>query len=269
MNRIAQIKINDQTIKSLDDTGITDNPVKYYRIEVADDQGLGLEKEINLSMFTHDIKAALVSLNGLTRLLCKKCSKLTKKQKRFLEVIGDEVSRLDALILDFLECAKRQFEPLRLNKETIEIDQELQAVIDVYRYNTSRLGIHIEYKNETTLSPVLADSDKLRRVFVNLLDNAVKYSKMGDKIKITTSERDDEVTIKFIDQGAGISSKDLPHIFTPFMRCRTESEAEGFGLGLASVKAIIKAHEGRILVESKKGCGSVFCVVLPKSYITL
>ncbi|MEA1933295.1 MAG: HAMP domain-containing sensor histidine kinase [Thermodesulfobacteriota bacterium] len=263
MNQIAQMEISDQIIKPLNDNGINDNPLKYHRVEVTDDQVL--EKEINLSMFTHDIKAALVSLNGLTRLLCKKCSKLTEKQKRFLEVIGDEVSRLDALILDFLECAKKQFEPLRLNKKTTEIDQELQAVIDVYRYNTSRQGIHIEYKNNNILSPVLADSNKLRRVFINLLDNAVKYSKKGDRIKIATVERDDEVVIKFIDQGAGISSKDLPHIFTPFMRCRTESEVEGFGLGLASVKAVIRAHKGRILVESKKGCGSIFCIVLPKS----
>jgi signal transduction histidine kinase len=97
------------------------------------------------------------------------------------------------------------------------------------------------------------------------LDNALKFSREGGKIIIATYETDHDVIVKFIDQGAGINPMDLPYIFDPFHRGQARRKTEGFGLGLATVKAIVEGHGGRVLAESELGKGSIFSVVLPKA----
>ena len=103
------------------------------------------------------------------------------------------------------------------------------------------------------MSIIEADANRLRRVFVNLLDNALKFSKDKGTITIATQETEREVIIKVIDEGIGIDAKDMPYIFDPFNRAEEEGKREGFGLGLAIVKAIVKGHGGRVLVESELG----------------
>jgi signal transduction histidine kinase len=105
----------------------------------------------------------------------------------------------------------------------------------------------------------------LRRVFTNLLDNALKFSNEDGKIIITTQETDHEVIVMFVDHGAGIHPTDLPYIFDPFHRGQIGGKTEGFGLGLAAVKAIVEAHGGRVHLESQVGKGSTFSVALPKA----
>jgi len=123
---------------------------------------------------------------------------------------------------------------------------------------------HDHNKNEEELPVIEADADRLRRVFTNLLDNALKFSKGRGTVTISTHETDKDVVIKVRDQGIGISTGDLPYIFDPFHRGQVGEETEGFGVGLAAVKTIVEGHGGQVLVESELGKGSVFTVVLPK-----
>jgi signal transduction histidine kinase len=104
----------------------------------------------------------------------------------------------------------------------------------------------------------------LRRAFTNLSDNAFKFSAEGGTIAISTEETAREILISITDQGRGIDPDDLPFIFDIFSRGKTAGEKTGEGIGLATVKAIVEGHGGKVTVESKPGKGSTFTVALPK-----
>ncbi len=168
------------------------------------------------------------------------------------------------LVNDFLEFSRLEASTLSLTLDSTDLHKELTELLKTYEPKALKQGIRIESELPKTLSIIETDANRLHRVFVNLLDNALKFSEDNGTITITTQEADREVTIKVKDQGVGIDAKDLPYIFEPFHRGQDRGEKEGFGLGLAIAKAIVKGHGGRILVESEPGKGSVFSVVLPK-----
>jgi len=117
---------------------------------------------------------------------------------------------------------------------------------------------------EEALPIIYADEKRLRRVFTNLLDNAVKFSKAQGTITLVAQETAREVLVQIIDQGVGMAAEELPYIFDLFHRGRGSEKREGYGIGLATVKAIVEGHGGRIQVTSELGRGSTFSVFLPK-----
>jgi signal transduction histidine kinase len=106
------------------------------------------------------------------------------------------------------------------------------------------------------------DATFLRQLFLIFLDNAIKYSPPGKKVRVTL-KRDDAVCIRFADEGIGISKEDLPRIFERFFRAAPSGETQSGGLGLSIGQAIVQAHHGAIDCESTPGAGSVFTVRLP------
>jgi two-component system phosphate regulon sensor histidine kinase PhoR len=227
-----------------------------------------LERERNniISTFAHDMKSSLTIIGGFVlRLLHKTESVDARKEKRYLEIIRDESGKLDKLISDFLEFARLQTGRLKLNFTTISLDKELMELCEAYQPKIADHGLTLELENETALAPIEADATQLRRVFTNLLDNAVKFSQGGGRIVVAATGDEKEIRLSVRDQGAGIPSEELPHIFDAFHRGKIGAKVEGFGLGLAAVKAIVEAHGGRVLAESELRKGSTFTVVLPVS----
>ena len=228
-----------------------------------------LERERNniISTFAHDMKSSLTIIGGFVlRLLHKTESVDTQKEKRYLEIIREESGKLDRLISDFLEFARLQTGRLKLNFSTITLDKELMELCEAYQPKVKDQGLTLELENEAALPPVEADATQLRRVFTNLIDNAVKFSQKGGSIVLAAVSDEKEVRISVRDQGAGIATEELPRIFDAFHRGKVGAKVEGFGLGLAAVKAIVEAHGGRVLVESVLGKGSVFTVILPFAF---
>ena len=152
---------------------------------------------------------------------------------------------------------KLDFTPASLDRESLEL-------IEAYQSRALQSEIHLEFENGETLPIIEEDANRLRRVFTNLLDNAFKFSKKGGTITISTQETEQEVMVKIKDEGTGIARGDLPYIFDSFHRGIGTEKKEGFGLGLAGVKAIVEGHGGQVFVESELDKGSVFIVVLPK-----
>jgi PAS domain S-box-containing protein len=227
-----------------------------------------LERERNnlISTFAHDMKSSLTIIGGFVlRLLHKPDSLDAQKEKRYLEIIRKESGKLEMLISDFLEFARLQTGRLKLNFSSISLDKELMELCEAYQPKVADQGLTLELENETTLPPIMADGTQLRRVFTNLIDNAVKFSQKGGSIILAAMGDEKEIRVSVRDQGAGISAEELPRIFDAFHRGKVGAKVEGFGLGLAAVKAIVEAHGGRVLVESETGKGSTFTVVLPIS----
>jgi PAS domain S-box-containing protein len=227
-----------------------------------------LERERNnlISTFAHDMKSSLTIIGGFVLRLLHKADTIDhQKEQRYLEIIRDESGKLEMLISDFLEFARLQTGRLKLNLSATSLDKELMELYEAYQPKVSSAGLTLELVNENALPPINADARQLRRVFTNLLDNAIKFSQKGANIIISTMTDQNEIRISVKDQGVGISPDELPYIFDAFHRGRVGTKIEGFGLGLAAVKAIVEAHGGRVLFESEIGKGSTFTVVLPTS----
>ena len=225
-----------------------------------------LERERNniISMIAHDMKSPIISIHGFAHRLLSRAD--MDKQNQYLEIIEKESTRLEALINEFLELSRLQAGKLTLNLSSTSLDKELYDLYDLYQHRASEKGLRLVLRSDEPLPIIEADSHRLRRALSNLLDNAIKFSEPGGSITLSTGEREDEIVVEIRDQGVGIDPEDIYHVFDAFHRGNEPGTREqGFGLGLAGVKAIIEGHGGRVQVQSVVGKGSTFSVFLPKT----
>ncbi|MBW1787781.1 MAG: PAS domain-containing sensor histidine kinase [Deltaproteobacteria bacterium] len=223
------------------------------------------EKGHLISMLAHDMRSSLSIIAGFALRLLKMWPRINdEKRCKYLDIIIKNANKLEDLVNDFLEFSRLQTGKLKLEMGPTSVDRELMELFDAYQLKAKESGISLEFENEENLSIIQADAKRLRRVFTNLLDNALKFSNPGGKITLSTLETDGDIIVKIEDQGIGIDRRDLPYIFDSFFRGAGVDKKKGFGLGLAGVKAIVEGHGGRISVKSEPGKGSMFSVILPK-----
>lgn len=223
------------------------------------------EKGNLISMFAHDMRSSLTGIRGLgLRLLTKSSSLDDQKKEEYLRIINKEASKLESLVDDFLEFSRLETGRLKLNFRSVSLDAELLELFELYQPRASQRGLKLELQIDETLPIIDADVNRLRRVFTNLLDNALKFSKESGTVRIVAESSPQHLVVKVIDEGVGIDPKDIPFIFDIFHRTRGSEKREGYGIGLATVKAIAEGHGGKVRVESELGKGSTFSVFLPK-----
>jgi two-component system phosphate regulon sensor histidine kinase PhoR len=249
----------------LNDEGMLIGGLEAF-VDISHSKALEREKANLISMFAHDMKSPLISIQGFVLRLLQNAVEIDEeKRKKYLKIIKLEAGKLESLIDGFLEYSRLQTGKLNFNFTATSLDKELIEIFETYRTKGSQKGIQLELRNTETLPVVEADSKYLQRVFSNLLDNALKYSQEKGLVTINTQHADPYIMVQVADRGPGIDSKDLPYIFDPFYQGCGEKRGKGYGLGLAIVKAIVEGHGGKIFVESELGKGSVFTVVLPKA----
>jgi two-component system phosphate regulon sensor histidine kinase PhoR len=223
------------------------------------------EKDNLISILAHDMKSSLTLIGGFLFRVLRMGKDIDKqKQQKYLHIAEDEVRQLETMINDFLEFSRLQLGRLQLNIAPASLDKLLIEVFEAYQVKASQHKIALHLETVDVLPFINIDKNRIRRVFANLLDNALKYSNENGNIAISTHEGDREISVKITDQGIGIDPKDIPYVFETFHRGKGVGGKPGFGLGLAGVKAIVESHGGRVSVESEVGKGSVFTVVLPK-----
>ncbi len=223
------------------------------------------EKANLVSMLAHDMKSSITGIHGLgLRLLRTGAGEDREKREHYLEVMTKEASNLEKLIEDFIEYSHLETGRLKLNFSAVSLDKELLEIFDTYRIKASQKGIRLDVHIEDTIAMIWADADRLRRVFSNLLDNALKYTEEGGTVTISAATQEKDAVIRITDTGSGIGPEDLPYIFDPFHRGQTVGKREGYGLGLATVRAIVEGHKGHVEVSSELGKGSTFIIFLPR-----
>ena len=232
-------------------------------VDLSARRALEQEKSNFISMLAHDMKSPVISIDGFAFRLLKE-SAGDERATRYLEVIRSEAKKLESLIDDFLESSRLQTGKLQLNFSATSLDRELQEIVERYGPRAQAKGIEIQLEIDEDFPVIQADTSRLHRVLSNLVDNAVKYSPDGGIVAVTTRDDGREVRVEVRDQGVGIDQEDLVKIFVPFQRGRKTDRTTGFGIGLASVKAIVESHRGQVLVESEPGKGSVFTIILPR-----
>jgi len=217
-----------------------------------------------MSVVAHEIRSPLTAIKAYAEALLESLQNAQAPRERFLSIINVECDRLSRLVTDILDLSRLESgqRPLRLSRlepETLvrETLEGLQPVLHARRIRTA-FQIDAQLKLE-------ADADLMRRLLINLLGNAAKFSPIGGEVRITAAPQGDACEVSVEDQGPGIPAEDLPHVFERFFRSRQagEQESEGTGLGLAIARGIVELHGGNIRVEIPEKGGTRLVFQLP------
>ncbi|UOE93112.1 ATP-binding protein [Alkalihalobacillus sp. LMS39] len=215
-----------------------------------------------VSTVSHELRTPLASILGFTELMITKTLK-QDRQAKYLETIHKEAKRLTNLINDFLDLQRMESGNQTYQKESLQVVQVLQQVVDLFQVQHTDRKISI--KNEVKEPYVVADEEKLIQLFTNLISNAIKFSPNGGNIDISVDMVDSQLRIAIHDEGLGIPRSEIPNLFQKFYRIDNSDRRKigGTGLGLAICKEIVQAHHGAISVSSEQGKGSTFTMHFP------
>ncbi len=213
---------------------------------------------------SHELKTPLTAIKGFVETLADEGGLDDQiNAKRFLEIIHKQTQRLETLVEDLLVLSAIESREAKMDFAPLEVGSVIQSVISVSKKAIDKKEIVLSLTVSCDLPKVLADYNRLEQVFINLLDNAVKFTPAQGKIAIKAYMDAGWVRIDVKDSGVGIPAEFLPRIFERFFRVdKSRTGDTGTGLGLAIVKHIIHAHQGRIDVESAPQQGSTFSISL-------
>lgn len=221
-----------------------------------------------LAMTSHDIRNPLMEINLSASLLkyysVKSPEKLQKTQDKYLQNIERASNQINNIVEDILILSQVDLEKLECNFNLCDIKDFCENIITEIHLNY-RSSDRIIFSCQGEKCKGVVEVDLLRRILVNLLSNALKYSPKDKKVHFTLTCQNNFATFKIQDQGIGIPPEDLPNLFEMFYRAKNVSGIEGTGLGLAIVKRLVKLHGGEIEVESQPNQGSTFTIILPLS----
>jgi two-component system phosphate regulon sensor histidine kinase PhoR len=214
---------------------------------------------------SHELRTPLTTIKGYTETLLDGALK-EAVAPQFLQVIQKHADRLTKIVEDLLALSKIESKEFYLKVERLPLSELIDDISDFVKEAAEKKKISISRSIVPSSLEVMGDRSYLEQVFINLLDNAIKYTHEGGEISISAFENEQrEIQVLIQDNGMGIPKEDLSRIFERFYRVDKgrSQELGGTGLGLSIVKHIIQAHGGRVWVESQPGKGSTFYFTLP------
>lgn len=244
------VKKNDDEIGELCDM------LNYMADELSNSEAL---KNEFISSVSHELRTPLTAIKGWAETLQEIDDPET--HKKGMKVITNEAERLSRMVEELLDFSRMQDGKLTLVKETTDILAELGEAVLIYEERARQLGIKIYYDEPEMLPFVYGDSDRLRQVFINIIDNAIKYSSEGGVVTVDASAEGGKIQVIVSDTGCGISEKDLPRIKTKFYKAN--NTVKGSGIGLAVANEIIMMHNGTLDIVSEFGKGTTVNIVIP------
>lgn len=213
-----------------------------------------------ISSVSHELRTPLTAIKGWSETM-QAAPEDRELTAQGLAIIGKEAQRLSGLVEELLDFSRMESGHIKLRREPLDLLAELEEAVFLYGDRAARAGIRLEYCEGESLPPVMGDGDRLKQVFVNLLDNSVKYSRPGDRIRVEAAAMTDVVQVVVSDTGIGISREDLPRVRQKFYQ--TDPNNPGSGIGLALVDEIVRLHGGTVDIESEQGVGTTVTVTLP------
>lgn len=219
-----------------------------------------------ISDASHELKTPITALKAMLEVSLRDPKLNLNESKKVLTDAVFATNQLKTLSDSLLELnhlndngSSLNFQPISIKKLMVESVKKIKPKADKKKITIKSLPI---------IGNIIVDNQKIEELFLILLDNAIKYSPKSSTIKFIAIQKDKHLIIKIIDQGIGISSKDLPHIFDRFYRAdnaRTKNNASGYGIGLSIAQKIVDQHHGKITVNSQLNSGSQFIISLPIS----
>lgn len=234
----------------------------YHNFNIMSDELASIDTLRNdfVNEFSHEFKTPLASINGFSNLLLE--NECTEEQRRkYLTIIAAESERLVALTQNQLLLSKLDSQNIIMDKETYALDEQLRqsVILCASEWEKKKLNISID------LSPIsfYGSKDLMQNIWMNLLNNAIKYTPENGEISIRSEQSDHTIRISICDTGIGIDENELEHIWGKYYQVKNSTSAKGLGLGLPIVKRIVELHKGTITAKSRAGEGSTFIVTLP------
>lgn len=216
-----------------------------------------------ISNVSHELRTPLASLKALTETLQSGALADPDAGPRFLERIHTEVDALTQMTQELLDLSRIESGQVQLNFESISPRKLIHSSADRMKAQVERANLTLDVRVDDGLSNIHADKNRLEQVLVNLIHNAVKFTKPGGRITLGAEAVQGGVRCAVRDTGVGIPSESLTRIFERFYRVDSSRTGSGTGLGLSISRHIVEAHGGKIWAESEEGRGSVFYFEIP------
>lgn len=241
--------------------------------DISKEKEVERQKDEFVSTASHEMRTPVAAIEGYISLAMNaNVATIDDRAKKYLDKAHDTIQHLGELFRDLLSVTKAEEGQLNAKIEAVDIGHLVQSAADDMQFTAQKKNLTLVYQiggqSGKAIAPlyyVAANSERLREVVMNLIDNAVKYTSEGG-IKITLEGNDKEVTVGISDTGPGIAAEDVPHLFQKFYRIDNTATRTigGTGLGLYLCRRVIELFNGRIWVESKPDQGSTFRFSLPR-----
>ena len=237
--------------------------------DITEHRSLEKAKTDFVSDLSHELRTPLTTIQSAVGLLERARDRLDPLEHRALELADQELQRIRGMVEELMTLAQMDSWKYQLEVGPANMSTVVQTAIESVETKAQRFGIKI-YFGDAGEHRCICDVQKLYQVFINLLDNAIKYSDPGARVDVEIEEDDSALTVRIRDTGVGIPKEDLNQLFERFYRVdKDRSRATGgSGLGLAISRQIVEMHGGSISVESEVDVGSVFEVRLPKAFLS-
>ena len=214
-----------------------------------------------ISTVSHELRTPLTAIKGWGEMLKELDGEDREISRRGTEVIINEADRLSGLVEELLDFSRMQSGNMTLRLEKIDVLAELDEAVFVFKERSKRDGVEITYNAPDIPAPMMGDPNRIKQVFVNVLDNAFKYNKQDGLVDVTAIVDDGILTINVSDTGCGIAEEDLPNVKKKFYKANLQ--VRGSGIGLAVVDEIVKLHNGVFEINSELGVGTTVTIVFP------
>ncbi len=212
-----------------------------------------------ISSVSHELRTPLTAIKGWSETITEIDDE--KMRKKGLGIITRETERLSAMVEELLDFSRMQNGKLSLQRSNIDVIAELADAVVMYGEKAKDDNITIDFEENEDIAIVNGDKNRLRQVFINIIDNAIKYSQSGGTVSVYTEKDEDEIIIYIADNGAGISKADLPKVKNRFYKAN--NTVKGSGIGLAVADEIVRMHGGSLDLTSELGKGTTVSIALP------
>lgn len=214
-----------------------------------------------ISNVSHELKTPIASMQGFAKLL--KDENISKEEKEeYIEIILEETTRLSNLSSNIMKLSKFENQKIIINKSNYRLDEQIRKAIIMLETEIDEKNLEIELKSQPIT--INEDKDLIMEIWINLLNNAIKYTNKNGKITININENNEFVNVIIKDNGIGIPKDKQQRIFEKFYQAEKSHSNQGNGLGLSIVKRIIELIDGKITFSSEEGKGTTFNVYIRK-----
>lgn len=251
-------------ITSSDELGFLGKSINTMAEKLVDDikklEKLERVRSEFLANTSHELKTPIFTIQGFVETLLDGAINDTEVNRNFLQKIHKNSIHLNSLVSDLIEISKIETGELKMNFEQVNLEELVEDVFDSLVDKANERGIHLKTDYQTSDLKIWADPVRLRQVFTNLIDNAIKYSDQGSVTVHAEKTGQNELNISVSDNGVGIPDEHIGRVFERFYRVdkHRSKDMGGTGLGLAIVKHILEAHHSTVKVKSNPGSGTIF-----------